>query len=54
MIRAHRDRHRRLFFLLLALLPLLLIAALRGRPEPAHLERAIDGIPSALEPEGSP
>ncbi len=54
MIRAHRDRHRRLFLLLLVILPLLLIAALRARPGPVRLERAIDGIPSAMEPEDRP
>ena len=47
MIRAHRDRHRRIFLLLALLLPLLLAAALLLRPAPALLEAPIEGLPPA-------
>lgn len=51
MIRAHRERHRRLWLALAILLPALLIAALLARPEVPDIDRAIDGVaPLAEEP----
>lgn len=44
MIRAHRDRHRRLWIALALLLPALLAVALLSRPDAPELDRAIDGI----------
>jgi hypothetical protein len=49
VIRAHRDRHRRIFLLLALLLPLLLAAALLLRPAPALLEAPILGLPPATD-----
>ncbi|QQR75967.1 MAG: hypothetical protein IPJ17_10480 [Holophagales bacterium] len=52
MIRAHRDRHRRLFLLLALLLPVLLLAALRARPARPELDRPLAELPSSVEMEG--
>ncbi|GMU65056.1 MAG: hypothetical protein AMXMBFR36_13300 [Acidobacteriota bacterium] len=49
MIRAHRDRHRRLWIALALLLPALLAAALLSRPDAPELDRAIDGIAPLAE-----
>lgn len=52
MIRAHRDRHRRLWIALALLLPALLVAALLARSDAPELDGPIEG----LEPlaEGAP
>lgn len=44
MIRAHRNRHRRLWIALALLLPALLIAALLARPARPEIERPIEGL----------
>lgn len=54
MIRAHRDRHRRIFWLLALLLPALLAAALLARPGRPLLERPPAGIAGFREPGGGP
>jgi hypothetical protein len=52
MIRAHRDRHRRLWITLAILLPALLVAALLARPEVPELERPIEGVAPLAEGAG--
>jgi hypothetical protein len=44
MIRAHRDRHRRIVWLMLLAVAALLAAALALRPEPPLLDAPIPGL----------
>jgi hypothetical protein len=53
MIRSHRDRHRRIFWLLAVLLPALLAAAILARPRPPVLDRPVPGIEGFREPGGA-
>ena len=53
MIRAHRDRHRRIFWLLAVLLPALLVAAILARPGRPTLDRPPTGVEGFREPGGA-
>jgi hypothetical protein len=53
MIRAHRDRHRRIFLLLALLLPALLVAALLARPDRPTIEAPIRGVEGFRETPGA-
>jgi len=53
MIRAHRERHRRIFLLLAILLPALLVAALLVRPDRQTLAAPLAGVEGFRESSGA-